>query len=313
VGSQRVDTVVVTGLHRSGTTFLGSLLSGPRGVSMLDREPLNVGYGFASADDWYPRLTDADRQGHGPNTRVCADLDRLVNGKPVRWTPRNAPPAAGLKARVRAAQRHALMAAAPVVHRTVVVKDPFLSLSLPYVSEYLTRRPILVAMRHPAGWTMSLRRMDWHPGRLLNRLQARGDLGPVRSSIGMPERDWTAADALTSAAWAWSLLTAAATTDAEALGPRRALLVPLETMTTDPARRAVELLDNVGLAADQRALRVITDLTEASEVVPSTQQTWVLQRDTRRSVDAWRTRLDAADQAAIWRICEPVAARYYEP
>ena len=280
---------------------------------MLDREPLNVGYGFASADVWYPRLSDADRQGDGPNARVCADLDRLVNGKPVRWMPRNAPPLAPLKSRVRAVQRHALMGTAPVVRRTVVVKDPFLSLSLPYVSEYLTRRPILVAMRHPAGWTMSLRRMDWHAGRLLNRLQARDDLGPVRSSIGLPERDWTRADALESSAWAWSLLTAVATRDAEALGPRLALLVPLETMKADPARRALELLDSVGLAADQRARRVITDLTEASEVVPSSQQTWVLQRDTRRSVDAWRTRLDAADQEAIWRICEPVAARYYAP
>lgn len=278
---------------------------------MLDREPLNVNYGLRSARDWYPLITGADDAPSAPYASLVRDLDRLVRGMPVRWQASSKPPLSGLKSLARSDQRHLMMAFARVLGRPVVIKDPFLSLSMRYAAERLTRRPVVVAMRHPAAWVMSLQRVGWHPGALLNRLQHEDGLAAARARVSLPSQDWTKLDLVEAAGWAWSLLTSEMASQMDRLGPDRAILFKLESLKADPQRETVRLLKRVGLEPDDHATKVIRELTQGGEVVPATRQTHVLRRDTSSAVDAWRERLSTDVQSVIWARTEPVASRFY--
>ena len=229
----------------------------------------------------------------------------------MRWTAGH-PPLSALKTMVRGVQRSTLLGAARTTRHTVVLKDPFLSLSLGFVAEHLTDRPVVIATRHPAAWCMSLRRVGWHPGTLLEHLRRRPELSGVVEETGLPVRAWTEVSILEAAAWTWTVLTAALRRQVASLPAEATVVVSLESMREAPAESALAVVDRVGLRRSPRSAARVRRLTEGSEVVPSTTQQHVLQRDTRSSVDAWRTRLDPADQAMIWAVCADVAEGWYD-
>lgn len=299
----RVDLVVVSGLHRSGTTFLANVLATAQHTRMLPIEPLNPEWGLRSATRWYPSSPSASQR------EVLADLRRLRRGQTVRWTP-IPPPYSAAKSVVRGLQRGVLIRAARWSGAPVVLKDPFLSLSLEFVCAELTDRPVVVASRHPAAWAMSLDRVGWHPGELLDDLCGRPELSDAL--VGVPHRQWTDVGLLEASAWAWRILTARVREQIADLPEGSVIAVPLESLQDAPAERALGLLDQVGLDNGRHSAPAIRALTEGDTVVPSTTQVHVLQRDTRRSVDSWRSRLDPADQAMIWEICGEIAEGWYQ-
>ena len=304
-----IDAVVVTGLHRSGTTFLGSLLDAAQGTSMLSREPTNYNWGVRGVPRWYPMLVEADLAGDTESASVVESLLRLTRGRAVSWTHGDSQ-VRSLGANV---VQNAVTLTARVRSRCLVVKDPFLSLSVPFVQRHLTRRTVLVAVRHPAAWALSLERVDWHPGSLVNQLVTREDLAAEVASCEVPRRDWEVRPLYEASAWAWRILMAVVENRAGQADPGRYRAVPLESFRDDPLATALSLIDDVGLESTQQTVARVRALTEGAVVAPTTTAQHVLERDTKASVDAWRTRMSQADQSAIWRVCEPVAARYYQP
>lgn len=301
-GRGTADLVVVTGPHRSGTTFVGTVLAAAPRADLLGIEPLNPDWGLRSARQWY-----------APTGTVARDLRRLRRGLPARWSRAHHDRFGTAKSTVRGAQHNLRFAAAAATGRTLVVKDPFLSLSLRWAATELTRRPVLVTVRHPSAWTLSIRRMDWHPGTLLDELRTRSELCPVLTTTGLPERRWADVPLLEASAWAWTVLVAAIVDQTERLSPGQVLISPLERLREDPVAGAMQLLRHVGLDADDGTRDRILALTAGEEVFPSSGDQHVLQRDTRRSLDAWRERLTAEEQRTVWSICESVAQRWYQP
>lgn len=302
----QVDLAVVTGIHRSGTTFLANVLASASGTHLLGREPLNRRWGVAGADTWYPVLTEAGSQG-GTTHGVTRPLLRLRRGRLVRWQH----PSGGIRPLRATLEQNSVVVRARLAHQVLVLKDPFLSVSLPFAHAHLTDRPIVVSMRHPCAWTMSLERVDWHPGWLVNQLQTRPEFAHVVDRLDVPRRDWVGQPLAEASAWAWTILTKTQREQISALPEGGVISVPLESMRETPLDVALDLVERVGLSPDQHTVERITELTEGSEVAPQTTRQHVLKRDTRASVDAWRTRMDPADQRLVWSICEPVSSEFY--
>jgi hypothetical protein len=299
-----VDLAVVTGLHRSGTTLLGTVLASASGARLLEREPLNPVWGLAGAQQWYHQLDETC----AASPAWLSDVHALRAGRPVRWRHPGGP----LHRAAVTARCQATVWRTWVAGDVLVVKDPFLSLSLPQAVA-LTRRPVVVTLRHPCGWALSLQRMQWHPGSLLDDLVARPALQPVGVDIGVPVRRWTEADPLLAAAWTWRLLTTAVLRQVALLPPDAVHVMPLENLRDDPVARCLDLLRVVGLAEAPTTRTTLEALTRSEAVSVPDQRQHLLRRDAAASVEAWRDRMDGADKALVWNVCAPTAAAFYAP
>jgi hypothetical protein len=130
----------VTGVPRSGTTWLARLLAASPHTSMPGREPMNPrGRQFAlggAIDAWVRRETFPPHE--------AAVLRRCYAGRePRTWS------------------RFGIHQwAAPLPTTRVIVKDPFAVLSIGAVHDITRAVPVLL-YRHPAAVLASYRRMSW--------------------------------------------------------------------------------------------------------------------------------------------------------
>jgi hypothetical protein len=151
--------IVVTGMHRSGTTLLGRILSLYPGLHVI-HEPLNREFGMRGVRHVYP-CDMRDEQG----AFYIGLLDRLLEGHAgyVRRASREPWPKAAVRAVIggRTGFDMALYRIRKVLSPslTPVFKDPFAVL----LSRSLIERQgrVIVLMRHPAATWLSVKRMGW--------------------------------------------------------------------------------------------------------------------------------------------------------
>lgn len=159
--------VLVTGVPRSGTTWLARELAGSPGACLGGREPMNPRgrqYALAGTLAGWARLdrpTARQRRAlasayRGTNPRVLSRYGHRQWAAPLPWT-------------------------------RVVVKDPFALLSLPVVADVTGARAVLV-YRHPAAVLTSYRRMGWSPdlAELGGVLETTGARGPDGEELVLP-------------------------------------------------------------------------------------------------------------------------------
>lgn len=134
--------ILVTGVPRSGTTWLARWLARGDGMALAGREPMNPRdnqYALASTLDGWARLTELSRR-----QRVA-----------LRLAYRGANPWVYSRYGIR-------QWAAPLPRTRLVIKDPFALLSVPVVTRHTGALPVVV-YRHPGAVLASYRRMGWRP------------------------------------------------------------------------------------------------------------------------------------------------------
>ena len=192
-----VGAVLVTGVPRSGTTWVARTLAARPGVAMPGREPMNPErdkgqYALAHTLDGWARLTRLTR-GQRLALRACY---------------------AGLEP--RGYSRYGVRRwAAALPWTRVVVKDPYAMLSLPVVVEATGAIPVLV-YRHPAAVLASYRRMGWRPD--MAEIVQMPDFHRLRGADADPAEDDVAA-----MAQFWRFLNGLALDDLSSL-PRHVVL-----------------------------------------------------------------------------------------
>lgn len=136
----RRQPVLVTGVPRSGTTWLARLLTSAPRTALAGREPMNPrdgGYGLAKTIDSWVRLSDPSPRQKRALRSAFVGRNPLCFGRYGRrqW-------------------------AAPLPGTRVIVKDPFALLSLRTIAS-LTGARIVLVYRHPAAVLTSYRSMGW--------------------------------------------------------------------------------------------------------------------------------------------------------
>jgi hypothetical protein len=135
-------SILVTGLPRSGTTWVARLLAQSRGAAMLGREPMNPRKGqFALGGrlDAWTKLENPDAGSVRTLRRVYAGLEPRTYGRYGVRQWRCAAPGTSL-----------------------IVKDPFALLSITAVSDATGATPVVV-FRSAVETLSSYRRMGWTP------------------------------------------------------------------------------------------------------------------------------------------------------
>jgi Sulfotransferase family len=274
--------VLVTGLPRSGTTWLAQQLATARRTALPGREPMNPRerqFALQGSVSGWVRLDECtgDRQRRA--------LRRVYRG----WEP-------------RAYSRYGVRQwAAPLPWVRVVVKDPFALLSLPYLSTTTGAEPV-VLFRHPAALLASYRRMGWRPD--VAEIRDAGLAGPYSP---VPPAD----DEVASMGWFWATCYAAVLRDL----PRvpGAVVVSHAELAGGGRAALTALADRLGLrdlrasaAVEHRPTRRARGIGHDGHAGGDEPRLHLLDRVPSEVAEEWRRHVSADEVAHLESLTAPV-------
>lgn len=303
---QHTQSILLTGIHRSGSTFAGRMLSLPCACGYID-EPFNFQYGIEGVDEWFPYARE-----DGEDDPL--DLfDDVVAGRAIYRRPEMALRERSLTHRIgrvllksRLHIAYQLFRANPLLSRTVV-KDPFLC----FLSERLHRErglPVVILVRHPAAFAASVRRCGFHFD-VRNLMQNQALMDDFFGSV-LGRVDPQSLSELEHAAWVWRCVYSVLFTFLE----RNPAMIPVrhEDLSTDPVTEFSALYKKLDLPFSMRIQKKIARITDAENpsIAPDN-KVHHLQRDSRGLVDRWKTALSAEEIQTVRSITGETASPFY--
>jgi len=155
--------ILITGIHRSGTTFTGRMLSMNKNIAYV-HEPFNPEYGLKEFDLYFKYLTEENIDGKIDNI-----INKIINLNKVNYELPNINSDNILKEKIKYIFRKIIPTKPqleynyyrlhPFINR-VLVKDPIACLS----SQFLHRKygfEVVILIRHPLSFVGSIKRLNW--------------------------------------------------------------------------------------------------------------------------------------------------------
>lgn len=295
--------VLVTGSHRSGSTFVGKMLALSPALGYI-REPfstvhrpgvLNVSFPY-----WFPYICS---ENEGPYIRPLEEMLAFrFQGAAALWASRRPRDVALAAYDFREFSQYRRRGARPLL------KDPIAVFSAEWLSDTLGVQPI-VLIRHPAAFASSLIRYGWtHPfdDFLKQPLLMRDVLAPFEEEIASFAR--SEREIIDQAILLWNLIHHAILRYREVRPMWR--FFRHEDIARDPLGRFEEMFGYLGLPfgeAERAGVAAATDPSNPSESASA----GVLKRDSRAAAETWKTRL-SADQIDRTRAgTEKIASAFY--
>lgn len=289
-------TSIITGMHRSGTTWLGSLLAAFPALAVV-HEPFNLDFGLRDIPRWY-----LDHRDPRDIDFFARSREALENGAPCYrrgWFWRK-PGRSFLRAVAGGAAERSYRTAFSSGKPNLVLKDPFLLMMVPHLAAAGIR--CIVMIRHPAAILVSLRRMGWHVP--IEHLRSRPSLDPV-----VLQRNMSEAESM-GVFWAgvyqpvWSLV--------EAKSTENLLLLCHEEMfhnVDDTVERLADFLQfEDGLDAAREFAR---KTTTGTVIMPGKGKIHELSRDSKKLVKAWKSRVSDSELKEIVSRAGPLYRYFY--
>lgn len=295
--------ILVTGAHRSGTTWAGRMLAAEHGTAYIS-EPLNVwhrqGVYRIPVDHWYTYIT-AENESH-----YLPGFDELLRFRYHFWR----------EIRSLRSGRDFLRMVRDGVNFTngrlrrlrPLIKDPFAVFSAGWFAQRLKCR-VVITIRHPAGFASSLKRLGWpfeFKDLLDQPLLMRDHLKPDRARMESIQ----SGDLIGQASLLWRMIYRVVHTF-QTLEPAP-LIVRHEDLSRDPVGEYRRLYQSLGLVFDQKVSKVI--LNSSSSENPgelSKSKVHSVKLDSRAGLDNWKRRLDLEEIRRIRKVTEEVSGLYY--
>jgi hypothetical protein len=278
--------ILVTGMHRSGTTWLGRMLCAS-GRLIDVQEPLNTSNRLtvleARVPDWYAYISESNED---PYLRAYRDaaafrLHPLWDLKRIRFGFHRDP--------FRVARRWGNFLIGRAQGRRLLIKDPFAVFSLPWFSRRVGCQ-VVVVVRHPAAVVSSLKERGWwfdfadllRQPHLMTEKLGRYE-GEMKRALDNPD------DVIGQGSLLWRMVYESVSDDQE-LG-LDLHVVRHEDLTADPGREYAALYGRLDLPFTERVRETVA-------------------RSARRAV--WQSRLTAAELARIKTLTHDVWPKHYD-
>jgi hypothetical protein len=289
--------ILVTGMHRSGTTWVGRMLSASREAVYL-HEPLNptsaptlLGLPLEAQ---YTYITEE-------NEGEYLHAFRRLLGFPLDSRQLE-------RSRGQRLRRLGRLVHARLTDARALLKDPFAVFSAPWFARRLGAE-VVVVVRHPLAIVGSTKRLNWGfdtRALLAQPLLLRDRLAPFRTELESPPTDIIA-----QAALLWRLVYGVVHAYAQELPGIR--IVRHEDLSRDPVPEFERLYDKLGLSFGGRVRKAIERTT--SPVNPA--ETAVaepdeIELDSRANLETWSRRL-TEDEIELVREQTGELARVFYP
>lgn len=302
---RNIPPILVTGAHRSGTTWVGKMLTAGDEVTYIS-EPLNLwhrpGILRAPVKYWYTYICaenehnylSALRETLGFRYHAWAEVKSLRSRKDIMRMGRDW--RAFLWGNLR--------------KRRPLLKDPFAVFSAPWFAERLNCQ-VVVIVRHPAAFASSLKRLSWpfdFQDLLAQSLLMRDWLEPFRAemetSLQTPE------DVIEQSSLLWRMIYHVVAQYRELIPSLH--IVRHEDLSLDPTNEFRSLYASLELGFTRRVQETI--LNASSQKNPkevSKNAIYNVSLDSRSNIRNWKRRLNPDEIANIRHMTEDVAGHYY--
>jgi hypothetical protein len=303
--SGQTGPILVTGINRAGTTWVGRTLARSPRVGLI-YEPLNPwhrpGIFRAQVPWWFMYVRDDPPEGFVDDMRRTLSF-RYSHAAELRSL-RSARDAG------RMARDAALFATWRARGFRPLVKDPIAVLSAPWLAREFGMR-VVVMIRHPAAYVVSMRRLQWtHDfSHFLDQPRLVDALVPeLRTEIDAFARN--PPHVIDQAALLWKVIHTVI--DEYRSSHPEWLFVRHEDISADPETGFRTLFQHLGLTWTPRVGRFVAETTAAHNPAEAEQGTvHQLRRDSAASVRTWHHRLRADEIARIRARTEPIASAFY--
>ncbi len=295
--------ILVTGAHRTGTTWVGRMLSASREVAYIS-EPLNVmhrpGVFRAPVSKWYTLINEENESAFLPAFRemlafrygVWREIRSLRSAKDVARMGRDL---SGFFRGWLTSQR-------------ALIKDPFAVFSAPWFAERLNCR-VVFTTRHPAGFASSLKRLNWpfdFKDLLDQPLLVRDLLEEDRAAM----KSISMGDTLGQAALLWRVIYRSVVRMIN-LHPSF-IMVRHEDLSLDPVNGFDSLYKKLGLNFTPKVKQTILNASSSGNPNElSTKKVHSVKLDSRANIDNWKKRLSAEEIKHIRELTSDVAELCY--
>ncbi len=295
--------ILVTGAHRSGTTWVGKMLAANPRTAYIS-EPLNVwhrpGVLGAPVEKWYTYLCEENESAYLPAFRETLAF-RYGLGREIR----------ALRSRkdaLRMARDFTIFLRGRLFRQRPLLKDPFAVFSMPWFAARLGCR-VVVTVRHPAAFASSLKRLNWpfdFRDLLAQPLLMRDWLEEDRAAMEAMPAD----DLIGQAALLWRMVYRVVARTRDLLPSL--VVVRHEDLSRDPVPGYRALYAALGLDFTPQVEQAILNASSSKNPKElSKKKAHAVKLDSRANLDNWKKRLEAADIRRVRQACGEVAASFY--
>ncbi|MFD1717374.1 sulfotransferase [Georgenia deserti] len=269
------NAIVVSGLPRSGTTWVASLLGHGHGTSLIAREPMNPRPGGFNLNGLLTHWTSLDLGAEKP---VVDAWRHVFSGRQWRLYGKQG--------------RQQLLA--PLPGRRLIVKDPFATLSLGFLRREFGINSIAV-YRPPEALLASHRRMGW-------KTDWKGLLAALDQEVSHPpESQIQAISLLWRSAYQHIL---------DLPNEESPTIVAHQDLAVGGIPAARALYSELGLQLSKRGRQNLEQAFHAGSTAPPPPgQLHASDRDPRSTTDQWRSRVSEEEAAELRKLTSDIRDR----
>lgn len=294
--------LLVTGAHRTGTTWVGKMLAA--GGYAYVSEPLNVLHrpGLMSAPvlHWYAYITKENEAEYLPAFQktlalrygLLAEIKALKSRRDL----------------LRMGRDLGIFLRGHITRQPALLKDPFAVFSLPWFIERLNCR-VVVTVRHPAAFASSLKRLHWpfdFSDLLDQPLLMRDHLEPFRADMERMPAD----DIIGQSALLWRMIYRVVHATVERVPS--VIVLRHEDLSRDPQAGYARAFESLGLAYTAKVQETIRNSSSSENPAElSRRKVHSVKLDSRANLENWKKRLSADEIARIRDLTEDVASLFY--
>jgi hypothetical protein len=298
-----LNPILVTGTHRSGTTWVGKMLAADASTAYIS-EPLNVlhrpGVFHTKVQHWYQYICDDNESEYLPAFQELLEFDYNL------WDEIRS-----LRSRkdfLRMGRDFLIFYNGLMRGQRLLLKDPFAVFSTPWFARRLNCR-VVITVRHPAAFASSLKRLNWafdFQNLLSQPLLMRDHLEPFRDEMQSTRSD----DVIGQSALLWKLIYHSVHVNQEL--NHDFIMVRHEDLSRDPIPRYRALYQALGLEFTPRVEKTILNSSSSENPVElSRQKVHAVKLDSRASIGNWKKRLTGEEIDRIREMTEGVSSFYY--
>lgn len=297
--------ILVTGAHRSGTTWIGKMLAAGSQVAYIS-EPLNVwhrpGVMRVPTKKWYTYICKENEQ------EYVTAFEETINFRYHPWLETRS--IRSIKDFVRMGRDWGTFLKGKLLSQVPLIKDPFAIFSIIWFIDRFDCRVVIV-VRHPAAVISSLMRLGWKfdfKDLLEQPILMMDWLEPYRKEMESLRN--TPADVLAQGSLLWKMIYQFVETLRNKIPDLT--IVRHEDISLDPLGSFELLYQTLDLEFSQQVNKSILRSSGSfnpGEVSPDAVHS--IQVDSRANLENWKQRLSGAEIQRVHKLTSEVAEFYY--
>lgn len=297
--------ILVSGAHRSGTTWVGKMLAACDQVAYIS-EPLNVwhrpGVFHAPVRYWYMYICQENEDKFLPAIQETLNFDYHA------WDEINS--LRSVKDLLRMGRDWKNFSNAKKRELRPLLKDPFAVFSVPWFKETLNCQTV-ITVRHPAAYASSLKRLNWEFdfSDLLNQpLLMRDWLGPFKAEMETLQQ--VDKDIIGKSCLLWKMIYSVVSIYQETYPDIP--VVRHEDLSIDPLKGFRLLYDSLDLNFTPDVKETIIEYSNPENPEElSTRSVHGTRLNSRANINNWKHRLTPEEVSRIRQLTAEIADIYY--